>query len=49
MGQDSAAHLHLKEKGHSFECLMSTIWTEKTDDLKEELKRPSMSTGRNLL
>ena len=26
---------------------MSTFWTERTDGLKEELKRPSMSTWRS--
>uniref|UniRef100_A0A3P9DDW2 Uncharacterized protein n=1 Tax=Maylandia zebra TaxID=106582 RepID=A0A3P9DDW2_9CICH len=32
-GQDSAVHLHLKDKGHSLRMPMFTFWTERTDVL----------------
>lgn len=36
-GQDSAVHLHLKEKGHSFEdCKVHILDREKTNSLREE-------------
>lgn len=33
-GQDSAVHLHLKDKGHSFEDSDVHIWSEKKDGFK---------------
>uniref|UniRef100_A0A2D4EJQ4 Uncharacterized protein n=1 Tax=Micrurus corallinus TaxID=54390 RepID=A0A2D4EJQ4_MICCO len=37
-GQDTAVHLHLKEKGHSFEDSKTHI--ERTSSLKERSKMP---------
>ena len=43
--QDSAVHLHLKDKGHTLTTIMYSFWTEKMEGLWEELKKPSVTDG----
>lgn len=46
-GQDSAVHLHLKDRGgHAFEGSNIHIW-DRDDSLREEKKKPFLSTWKN--
>ena len=48
-GQDSAAQLHLKEKGHSFDNNSVHFWTEKTNGLRKGWKSLSLSKWKTLI